>query len=90
MVYLSKQKSYWNINYDRLFNRVRTHGELCNIFIDLHPERKPISRSTVNKNLKKTWRPCAVTNEVIKQNIAIDLEDSPQTSSTILTLYTMV
>lgn len=98
MVHLSEKDRIEILMMIGYGDRVRTHEEVCHIFNDLHPERNPISRSTVTKtlqrfkatgivkNLPKPGRPRTSTNANIKQNITIDLEESPQTSTTNLAL----
>lgn len=80
-------------------DRIRTHEELCDLFNNLHRVRHLIARSIIrllrrfnfrltenDNNLSKGGRPKVTTNEVIAQDIAIALEEFPQTSTISVTL----
>lgn len=85
------KRSYWNIYGDR----IRTYEEACNTFNDLHLIPRSIVTKTLPrlkttgfvKSLPKTGRQPSATNKVFRENIAIDLEKSLQTSTIILALY---
>lgn len=79
-------------------DRTRSHAEVCRLFNNLHPNHNPISRSTVTKTLTrynlngnvrnsfKSGRPKTATDETTTLNVALELEETPQTSTTSLAL----
>lgn len=74
-------------------DRRRTQQEVCVLFNNLYPERDPITRTVVSKtlrrfnmsgnvrNLSKPGRPTTVTSQNEALDIAIMLEENPQTST---------
>jgi transposase len=73
-------------------DRKRSHQEACALFNETHPNRNPISKSTVTKTLKrfnetgsvtnrlKVGRPRICTNEENSFNILLDVVENPKTS----------
>ena len=73
-------------------DRKRTHSEACHVFNDSHPNRPPISRSTVSrtvqrfdelkivKNRPTPGRPKTATSDDIALQVLLDVADTPQTS----------
>lgn len=73
-------------------DRKRTHSEACDVFNDNHPNRPPISRSTVSrtvqrfdelktvKNRSVLGRPKTTTNDDISLQVLLDVTETPQTS----------
>ncbi|KAJ8947617.1 hypothetical protein NQ318_002626 [Aromia moschata] len=75
------------IGYDRSFDQVVV------IFNELHPDREPLSKSTVSKTLQrfhetggvkdrpKSGRPVSVTNEENSLNVMLDVVENPINST---------
>lgn len=98
MVHLTERERIEILMMIGFGDRVRTHQEVCALFNNLYQDRQPISRAVVGKTLRrfnltgnvkslpKSGRPRIATNEANAQDIAIALEEFPQTSSTSLAL----
>lgn len=79
-------------------DRQRSHHEVCHLFNTVHPERNPISQSTVSrlvakfretgdvKDLPKAGRPKSTTNEDRSLDVLLAVTDNPTTSTTQLGL----
>lgn len=78
---------------------IRSHVKVCDFFLNIHPDRiRIISRFVIVKtlrrynltgnvqNLPKNGLPKTGTSEKIAQNVAFELEESPQTATTSLAL----
>jgi len=73
-------------------DRKRTHQEVCNLFNDTHPDKNPISKSTVTRTLQryretggvkdriKTGRPRTATSEDNALSILLDVIEQPKAS----------
>lgn len=73
-------------------DRMRSFEEVVNIFNGSHPDREPISKSTVSKTLRrfhetgnvkdrpKSGRPVSVTNEENSLDVMLDIVETPNIS----------
>ena len=74
-------------------DRTRSFSQVVNIFNELHPDREPITKSTVSKTLQrfhetggvkdrpKSERPVSVTNEENSLNLMLDVVENPINST---------